>query len=140
VRQGRGTPRDLVEEARKPKSPAHKHFTFDRDEAAEKWLLHEARVYFRAISIVVQDVDSRPIPAFERITYEGDDEARYQGIEAVREDDEMMAQVLDRARDDLLTWFRRYRRYAVMANKLGVLQHVFDTLSAEFADGGETKH
>lgn len=45
------TPRTVLEDARNPESPLHHRFTWDNDEAAERWRLQEAarllRVTFR---------------------------------------------------------------------------------------------
>jgi predicted translin family RNA/ssDNA-binding protein len=137
VRRGRGTPRELLKEAKDPASPAHKHFDWDPEIAQKNWLMHQATQYFRSITILIEDVDDRPVPAFERIEYVDQDglkARRYEGIDDVRQDHELMRQVLERARTDLLVWIRRFGRYQKMAQQLGILDGVFEVLIDEFKD------
>lgn len=51
VSRGRLDPKDVVDEARDPRSPLHKSFTWNDDEAAEQWRLQQARQLIRSIKI-----------------------------------------------------------------------------------------
>lgn len=136
IAQGRGTPENLREEARKKSSPAHKWYIWNDQEAAEIQRLQQSRKYFRSIAVIIEDVD-RPVPGFERISFldeDGSESRRYEKIQDVKDDDALMRQALDRARSDLYVWLRRYMRYRVWSKRLGILDEVFDMLEKHFED------
>jgi hypothetical protein len=48
----------LVESARKPSSPLHKFFTWDKDEAANRWNLEEARQLIKSFTVYSEQLDT----------------------------------------------------------------------------------
>lgn len=62
---GRCEPGQLVDVARPETSPLHTLFTWNNQEAADKWRTHEARKIISAITVVnIHDEQARETPAF----------------------------------------------------------------------------
>lgn len=101
----KGYPQRVVEAARNPRSPLHKHFTWDDAEAAEAYRREEARTIIRSIRIEDEDGDIRP--AFMAVNSKGG--MRYHSIDAVMASVELQEAVLKAAERDLTAFTRRYR-------------------------------
>lgn len=107
--QGTLRPEAIVEAARDPKSPLHRCFTWNDEDAAYAWQLHEARVLIRTYKVVI---DQAPIPIKTR-AYVSLKSARVAGtgytpIRRVLSEPELHAELLRNALEDLEGMERRY--------------------------------
>lgn len=55
------TPQIVLDEARDPEHPLHHRFTWDDNEAAEQWRLHQAQRLIQKVNVRVTPVHRRPI-------------------------------------------------------------------------------
>jgi hypothetical protein len=116
-------PEAVVQAAREPGSPLHKHFTWDDAAAAHAHRLDQARTLIRTVKIeVVSETISLSVPAF--VTAPGE-RSGYRLLERVRDDREA-------ARQAMLTEVERaqsaLRRAQVVAAGLGLLAPVTDAM------------
>ncbi len=102
----------VVEDARDPNSPLHKHFDWDVESAAYKWLLHQAGEIMRRcrVTVTISGVQ-QPIREFPRVTIQ-DAPPAYTPIGVVKASSELSEQVIERAKADLDMWLARYEKYA----------------------------
>ena len=108
---GRMTAADVVAEARKKTSPIHDEFEWDDTEAARLHRLEQARYLIRAVVVVPEDgeTDFSPVRAFVRIG-EPDKQrgGTYASITDVMQDEDARAELLARAKGELVGWRKRY--------------------------------
>lgn len=107
---GRLLPKDVVEDARPEKSLLHPQFEWDDSTAAEEYRRVQARELIRAIVVVEvkDDGPKGPVRAFVHVLQNGDDEETYTHIDCVMSNPDLRDQLLDRAKEELLSWRRRY--------------------------------
>jgi hypothetical protein len=94
-------PHTVVERARDPDSALHDQFTWDDTEAGNKWRLEEARRLIRVF--VVQPVveGKEPVRAFVSLSTDRKSGGGYRALADVLSDDELKAQLLQDALDEL---------------------------------------
>lgn len=99
----------VLERARSAKSPLHRCFTWEDDEAGEKWRLHEARNLINAYYVVIEQ---QPIPlrtrAYVSLKSERVAGGGYTPIRRVLSEPERYTELLQNAKDDLDAMARRY--------------------------------
>ncbi len=103
------TPKIVVEDAIKRTSPLHKCFDWDDRVAADKWREEQARYIIRGIAVVVGDSEEeekKTLRAFVNISDEGSN--LYTSIAHAMSDEELRAQLINRAYKELQDWRRRY--------------------------------
>ena len=110
------TPDDVVDAARDTASPLHHLFEWDDTLAAVRWRRQEARNVLNHLAVVVTMPDGmqEPIKAFHSIAFETEDDGtarRYVHVSVVKARPDIADDVIDRARDELESWQRRYRGY-----------------------------
>ena len=100
----------IVEEAKKETSPLHRHFTWDRDEAAKKCWRREAHYLRKAVQVVFKHKDGSDAPVRAFVTLEpiSRREPVFMKIEDVLNDPEARARHLENALADLRVWELRY--------------------------------
>jgi len=125
------TPEAVLEDARKKKSPIHSFFEWDDAVAGEEYRKKQAGHYLRTV-VVIQEEDERPVRAFHVITGE-DSERSYQPLEVVLNDAEMMRQVIERARRELVSWSQRHRQYEELADAQKGVQLAIEALEPVMA-------
>ena len=111
-------PQLVVEASRPTSAPLHNEFTWDNGKAAELWRLEEASHIIRAVRIIQADIPEAEQPtirAFHNVQA-SDKETRFKGrgyvtIQVVSESEDYQQQVLNRAREELNQWQRRYSDY-----------------------------
>jgi hypothetical protein len=115
---GRLTPERVVNDAKRPDSPLHKHFTWDVQKAAEHYWLDQARVLIRTVQVqmVVNDITIKApfyVPDPSRLG----NEQGYTSLDTLRENP-------DAARQSLISECERaasvLRRARVIAAALGL--------------------
>ena len=108
---GQLTPEDVVVEAAKRRSVLHRYFEWDDAEAARQYRLSQARYLIRAVVVCpAQDEPPfEPVRAF--VCVGGIDKEQPKSFthvcQAMR-DERLREQVLERARDELVAWRKRY--------------------------------
>lgn len=120
------TPADVVEAARPEASPLHRHFTWDKDKAADQWNRHEARQLLEAVEIKVSESPPVWTRAWESIVIttapdevaEGEEPAtpvitrRYVHIDTVMQDGDMIRQKMADFDGQLKHWRKRLAVFA----------------------------
>jgi hypothetical protein len=107
--RGKLTPEAVVEAAKNPKSPIHRHFEWNNSKAGHAHRLHQARILISAVIVIRSD--TAPIRAFVHVTHE----LGYRDTEEALRDSEMREVVLARALREAEQWQARYERYAELA-------------------------
>jgi hypothetical protein len=105
------TPQAVVAAARKKTSALHKYFTWSQKEAAEKYLLWEARRVIIAY-VTVEITSSGPVKTrgYVSLTTDRVNGGGYRAVSDVLSDDEMAQQMLDDALAELEVFSSKYRR------------------------------
>jgi hypothetical protein len=103
---GRLTPNAVVEAARNPRSPLHRHFEWDDAKAAEAYRLDQAREIIRVVRIEGND-NEEPVRAF--LSVKDAAGVSYRTAEDVQGSLELQLAVLRQAEADLEAWTKRYR-------------------------------
>jgi hypothetical protein len=105
----------IVSAAAPKRSPIHGYFTWDRDEAARQWNLHEARRLINAV-MEVKETDEGPVltRAFHYVVElsEAGAHSGYITNQIVWEREEFADQVIERAQKEFLSWKERYAQYS----------------------------
>jgi hypothetical protein len=105
------TPAAVLDAARKKASPLHKFFDWDDSSAAQKYRLDQARYMLRSIEIEWVDMGPKPIHtrAFH-VVRDGDGQKAYAAIGVIRTDNELLEQVVARAKAEAASWYQRYNK------------------------------
>ncbi len=101
----------VVEAAKKPSSPLHGEFEWNRTKAAHNYWLRQARTIMADITIECSE--SKTIRALTHIIF--DDGKGYVGTEDALSDPDMRKQVIQRLQDEAEDWSERaelYREFA----------------------------
>ena len=105
--KGRLTPKAVVNAARDPKSPLHRHFEWDNTKAAEAFRLEQARAIVRVIRIDDADTAGTTVRAFLSVGEKTG--VSYRTLDDVRSSADLKAIVLRQAERDLKAFEDRYR-------------------------------
>lgn len=103
------TAENILDEAKKKKSPLHDFFDWDDSEAAGKWRLHQARLLINVVIEYNPDRDSNTVYSFEIIKTNGDKE--YKHIDDILTNSDWQKQVVKRAITGLSYWNAKYQKY-----------------------------
>lgn len=126
----------LVDDARPANSPTHGYFEWHDSTAAERYRLQQAHHYLRSIMVqIVPASGGEPVPvrAFHCVTLAPAAATPgphgYVPVARALADDELWAQVLQRAKAELVSWQRRYKMYkGLQAIAEGPVQAAIDGL------------
>lgn len=105
---GEITPELVLEEARSANSLLHDFFTWDNNQAAHAHRLWQARQLIGRVHVRIVDdgKDRNPVRAF--INLKSDQGQSYTNTVAALSNEFKRAQILKRARDELIGWRNRY--------------------------------
>lgn len=104
-REGRLTPKNVVDEARPEDSPLHPEFEWDDAVAAEKWREKQAHLLIiHTVRIDEPEYDSTPIKAFH-VTVE---KSHYEPIDIILKDETKRNVLLENAKRELLSFKKKY--------------------------------
>jgi hypothetical protein len=120
------TPEAVVKAAESPKSALHSMFTWQNDEAARLWRLHQARNIILRVTIEVMGQDDKPfmIRAWSSLTPQRTElGGGYRETIRVLRQPEMRAQLLADALAELMVFQTKY-------SNLTELAEVFDAIKA----------
>lgn len=125
IEQGKYTPRALVEAARSPKNPAHKHFIWNDKQAAEQHRLERALFFQRAIEyeFVVRRGNKKPVDLIMRVAYP-DGAGNYHSGGAVITSRALTEHLLRDALERLESWRNQYE----MLRDKAVLSGIFSEI------------
>lgn len=100
------TPEQIVDKGRDKNTELHLCFTWDDEEAAEKWRKEEARSITHHLRIRREETeDNKPMP---RIFVKTTESEGYRSIEFVVKNDDEYQQLLQRALGELLAFKKKY--------------------------------
>lgn len=100
------TPEQIVDKGRDENTELHLCFTWDDEEAAEKWRKEEARSITHHLRIRREETeDNKPMP---RIFVKTTESEGYRSIEFVVKNDDEYQQLLQRALGELLAFKKKY--------------------------------
>jgi hypothetical protein len=109
------TPPAVVDAATPPDSPIHNAFTWEDSEAATEYRLHQARLLMNHLVRIREVGDEGPeeYRAFVHIRTDATEDVPqgrrfYTSLEAAMRDPDLRAEVLERARGELISWRSRY--------------------------------
>jgi hypothetical protein len=106
AREGRLTPKDVVDTARAEQHPLHQHFEWDDSVAGELYRVDQARNIIRVIRVEDGDAREGTSRAFLSIK---DDGVAYRSITEVKSSADLQDSILRAAERDLEAFERRYR-------------------------------
>lgn len=99
-------PERVVNAARSPDSPIHDCFTWDDDDAAEKWRLEEARMLIRRCTVKM-DGDGEPTPVFVSLMSDRET-GGYRDVPQVLNSKELIRELERTAAIELEGWQKRH--------------------------------
>lgn len=102
------TPQQIVEYAKDENTELHKCFTWDNDEAAEKWRKQEARMIVCSLRIVKVENDIE-IPTPVRVFYKTDDDSGYKPTEVIIRQADEYEKLINRVTNELKTIQNKYK-------------------------------
>ena len=110
---GRGLrAKEIVEAARPRKSPLHDYFEWNKEKAAEKYLLQQARALVSVIRVTVVDNDGRRTPARAMVSVITKEKGRmlhvFERHDKVLDDPGFRSQRVDMALNELEAWCKRW--------------------------------
>lgn len=128
--RGNYTPEALVQAARSPRSPAHKHFEWDDERAAHQHRLTQARFYQRGIeySFMVKGARKKLVELQMRVAYPIGDGSYRSGRDVITDRD-MVERLLDEALDRLEQWRQQYAMLRGKAKLSGVFWEIDKVVS-----------
>lgn len=113
------TPNEIVDKARDEGTELHKCFTWDNDEASEKWRLQEARqLLYRLVTVEEQVPEDRPEV---RMYYKTKPNEGYKRTEVIIQKQDEYKALLTRAYAELRAFKEKYKC-------LKELQEIFDLI------------
>lgn len=101
------TPENIVEVARHKSSPLHKYFEWDDSIAAHKYRLTQARTLVLSIGF---EENGQLYREFESVVLDG--ERSYVSVENIAQSQDLIAQVLRQALDDLTFFKQKHQRWS----------------------------
>lgn len=108
------TPEIVVNDAKNEDSPLHGEFTWDKDQAAQKQWLYEARQLIRSVKLVITtETKTISTVAYVRDPSKESGDQGYVSVEKVRNDEEL-------SREALIMEFKRARSALDRAQKLAI--------------------
>jgi hypothetical protein len=109
VRQnGRLDSEDVVEHARKRRSPLHPLFDWDDASAAEKYRVEQAKYLIRSIEIVIDGGGDEQVPIRAFVSVKRDEDRSYTSTVHALSDPELRAQIVAQAFKELEAWRQRH--------------------------------
>lgn len=113
------TPKAILEKAKNKKSELHKCITWDKDEAALKWQLREARQVIQLLVVSPREEEAQPIRIFQISSATNE----YKENTFFLQNQDEYENLLKRAKAELIAIKNRYQT-------LSELEDVFDAIDA----------
>lgn len=106
-RGGRLEPEDVVNSARSPNHPLHRHFEWDDGKAAEQYRLDQARSIIRIVRVIDDAGSDGTSRAFQSISDKKG--TAYRSITEIKSSSDLQLALLRQAERELDAFLRRYR-------------------------------
>lgn len=116
-------PSDVVKAAKKKASALHQFFEWDDTAAAQKWRIRQAQELIR-VTVVVNEATSEKVRAFVSLVQDRQRGLGYRATVDVMDSEELFAVLLEDAKNELITFTRRYERLRELAELSGVFKEV----------------
>jgi hypothetical protein len=116
-------PEVVVAEAKNPRHPLHGRFTWNPDEAAHQWNLHEARMLINVVVSVIRH-DLPPMPVFCSLTTDRSDGRGYRVTASVMGDSELRDQLLQDALAQLNSFTQKFQQLRELAEVFKAIKKV----------------
>lgn len=114
-------PNMVVEAARKPGSALHDHFDWDDTTAANKYRLGQAGHLIRCITVEVTKSSGETAPVRAFVSVKRDEDRSYTSVQHALADDDLRAQVLSQAWQELEAWRKRHAELIELAKVFAVI-------------------
>jgi hypothetical protein len=126
------TAKEVLAEAKRPRSPIHKAWNWDLEESAEAHWLDHARNLCGQLEIVhVQLKHGRTVSSKALFNVIIQNKRGYATQHHIRSSEDLTRQVLVQARDDLQRYLHRFERILGFGKYVARLQTMIDQMSAE---------
>ena len=118
-------PETVVDSARDPKSPLHKHFDWDNTIAAEKWRLEQAGKLLR-ITVEYIDIKGSEVPQRVFVSLSDDQKSGggYRATIDVLSDAKLRKQLLSDAMRDIVIFKNRYGHLKELAQVIRAMKKI----------------
>lgn len=109
-RKGILNPKDVVDEARNPKSPLHSCFEWNDSKAAERYRLEQARELIMKVTVIRPDNYGQAVTvrAYQSLPGDRTNGGGYRHVDAVLGNEEMRRDMLRQALRDLRSFRNKY--------------------------------
>ncbi len=118
------SPEVVVREAAEEKSPLHDYFTWDDDEAAQRWRIHEAR---RLINVCVEIIDdgkkNKEVNVFVSLKSDRE-EGGYRTMVNVLSNASLRSELVSNALDEMEFFREKYKTLRELASVFAVMKKV----------------
>jgi len=121
------TPESVLADAENDASPLHPAFEWDDSKAAAAHRLDQARYILRQIVVTFEErPDDDPIRAFVVVREaEDDDDAVFTHIAVALSDDAKRAQLIARAKREIMAWRHRHKQLVELAEIFTAVDNLF---------------
>ena len=116
-------PADVVEFAADPNTALHSQFTWDDDEAAIRWRLHQARNVIR-VHVQVIENDSPPVKVWVSLTEDRRAGDGYRSTVDVMADESRRERLLEQARRDMELFAAKYSNLTELSPVIAAMKKV----------------
>lgn len=119
---GDATPEQIVEKAKDETTELHKCFTWNNDEAAEQWRLHEARQLVLNIVVVNEESEDKREPV--RCYFKTDYDTGYKPTEIIVRRADEYQKLLANALKELQTFEKKYKTISELAELFEIIERL----------------
>lgn len=127
------TPEETLDAARPVDAPTHRFYEWNNKVAGELYRLDQTRYYLRSVEIVIDTTDTEEeqesVRAFHVVTVAETEKRGYLHIDTIRNESALLAQVVETARRELVSWERRYHQYDSIKPLLTLVGQAIQQLS-----------
>ena len=128
AREGRLTPKDLVEVSRPEDAPLHNEFEWDDQKAAE--LFRQRQAHKIIVSLVaVETEEQKPTRAFFNVTFDNVKPGNYEETVVIMSDKMKREKLLEIARQELKTFKNKYQELKELAGVFAAIDKLEDEIA-----------
>lgn len=130
------TPRDLIKDAKDPKTPYHRWFTWNKEKGFWKNLLYEARVLIGKVKVIYRDLSGNQVSARRWVHLSLEQPATHKIVgtyvhrERAMKTSQLHQQMVELACKDLETWKARYSTFKRIEIAFGAIDHAIKILKS----------
>lgn len=116
-------PQDVVKYAKNKKTALHKFFEWNDGRAAEKWRIRQAQELIRVV-VTINEHTSEKVRTFVSLTTDQKTGLGYRAMVDVMDDNQLMAILIEDAKNDLAIFQRKYEKLQDIAELTGVFVEI----------------